>query len=304
MADEARSRLGRGLAALIGDVGDAGARARPPRSQRKVPIEFVKRQSAQSAPHFADAELDELAASIRERGIIQPIVVRTCAAPTIFEIIAGERRWRAAQRAGLHDVPVVVLEVERRAKRSSSRSSRTCSAPISIRSKRRPAIRRWSTEFNHTQDEIAKIVGKSRSHVANTLRLLEAARRGEGLHQRRQAIGRARARAGRSADPEELAREIVERGSTSARSRRSARSRPRPAARKSARTCARSRTPTRWRWKSACRTRSASWSASTTAARAACCACAIVRSSSLTTWCVGSKSAPAGKSAGSRLRKF
>src|SRR5262245_32025981 len=112
MAEEARSRLGRGLAALIGDVGDESAALERTRSQRRVPIEFVKPNPRNPRRQFADAELDELAASIKERGIIQPILVRTARGATDqYEIIAGERRWRAAQRAGLHDVPVVLLEV-------------------------------------------------------------------------------------------------------------------------------------------------------------------------------------------------
>src|SRR5215475_7677515 len=115
MAEEARSRLGRGLAALIGDVGDESAALERTRSQRRVPIEFVKPNTRNPRRHFAEAELDELAASIRERGIIQPILARTVrGAADQYEIVAGERRWRAAQRAGLHDVPIIVLEVDDR----------------------------------------------------------------------------------------------------------------------------------------------------------------------------------------------
>ena len=112
MAHDERSRLGRGLAALIGDVGDESAAIERTRSQKRVPIEFLKPNPRNPRRYFAEAELEELAASIRERGIIQPILVRTArGAVDQYEIIAGERRWRAAQRAGLHDVPVVLLEV-------------------------------------------------------------------------------------------------------------------------------------------------------------------------------------------------
>ena len=112
MADEARSRLGRGLASLIGDVGGEAAHVDRPRAQRKVPIEFLKPNPRNPRREFADAELGELADSIRQHGVIQPIVVRPIkGAQDRFEIIAGERRWRAAQRAALHDVPVVVVEV-------------------------------------------------------------------------------------------------------------------------------------------------------------------------------------------------
>ena len=112
MADEARSRLGRGLASLIGDVGGEAAHVERPRAQRKVPIEFLKANPRNPRREFADAELAELAESIRQHGVIQPIVVRPVrGAQDRFEIIAGERRWQAAQRAGLHEVPVVVLDV-------------------------------------------------------------------------------------------------------------------------------------------------------------------------------------------------
>src|SRR5437588_477535 len=113
MAEEAaRSRLGRGLAALIGDVGEESAAIERTRSQKRVPIEFLRPNPRNPRRTFPDAELDELAASIRERGIIQPILVRTVrGAADAYEIIAGERRWRAAQRAAMHDVPIILLEV-------------------------------------------------------------------------------------------------------------------------------------------------------------------------------------------------
>ena len=114
MADDSRSRLGRGLASLIGDVGTenpANDRGTGNRSQRKVPIEHVRANPHNPRKTFAEAELADLTNSIRERGIIQPIIVRAVKGTEHFEIIAGERRWRAAQRAALHDVPVVVVEV-------------------------------------------------------------------------------------------------------------------------------------------------------------------------------------------------
>src|SRR5438876_4403521 len=108
MPDDGRSRLGRGLAALIGDVGEETKTVERARSQRRVPIDFLKPNPRNPRRNFSDAELDELAASVRERGIIQPIIVRPVrGANDAYEIIAGERRWRAAQRAGLHDVPIV-----------------------------------------------------------------------------------------------------------------------------------------------------------------------------------------------------
>src|ERR1700710_2158231 len=102
MADEARSRLGRGLASLIGDVGGEAAHLDRPRAQRKVPIEFLKPNPRNPRRSFSDAELGELAESIKQHGVIQPIVVRPVkGANDRYEIIAGGSGWRAAQNAGL-----------------------------------------------------------------------------------------------------------------------------------------------------------------------------------------------------------
>ena len=111
MADDNRSRLGRGLAALMGDVGAETRSMEGARSARRVPIEYLKPSPRNPRRSFAEEELDGLAASIKERGIIQPVVVRAIGeAKDRYEIIAGERRWRAAQRAGLHEIPIVPLE--------------------------------------------------------------------------------------------------------------------------------------------------------------------------------------------------
>src|SRR5689334_16717654 len=113
MADEARSRLGRGLASLIGDVGGEAAHVDRPRNNRKVPIEFLKPNPRNPRRAFSDAELNELAASIKQHGVIQPIVVRPVkGANDRFEIIAGERRWRASQLAGLHEVPIAPVQAD------------------------------------------------------------------------------------------------------------------------------------------------------------------------------------------------
>ena len=128
MADH--SRLGRGLAALMGDVGEETQGGDASRKPRRAPIENLTANPRNPRRNFTDSELNELAASIKQRGIIQPIVVRPVRGKDEhFEIIAGERRWRAAQRAGLHDVPITLIEATD-ARRSSSPSSRTCSAPI------------------------------------------------------------------------------------------------------------------------------------------------------------------------------
>ena len=180
MAEEgARSRLGRGLAALIGDVG-AESSAERPRGQRRLPTGSLRPNARNPRRAFADAELDELAASLRERGIIQPIVARPLrGAADSYEIIAGERRWRAAQRAGLHEVPVVVIEAtdaEALQLAIIENVQRADLNPLEEADGYRALI----DEFGNSQDEIAKIVGKSRSHVANTLAAPETSRCGKG----------------------------------------------------------------------------------------------------------------------------
>lgn len=212
MADDAsHSRLGRGLAALIGDVGVESKTAAPGgRSQRKVPIEFVRANPRNPRKLFSDAELTELTDSIRERGIIQPIVVRARGADN-FEIIAGERRWRAAQRAGLHEVPVVVLDV------SDAEALELAIIENVQRADLNPleeatGYQVLAAEFNHSQEDIARIVGKSRSHVANTLRLLRLPDAVKAyINAGKLSAGHARSLIGHP-DPETMARDIVEKG--------------------------------------------------------------------------------------------
>lgn len=173
MAEEvARPRLGRGLAALIGDFGDP---AQPPpkhEGQRKVAVEFLRPNPRNPRRHFGEEELSELAGSIKARGLIQPIVARPLAdVPGAFEIVAGERRWRAAQRAGLDEVPVVVVEIDDRASLEFAileNVQRADLNPIEEAS----GYERLMRDFSYTQRELAEILGKSRSHLANTLRLL------------------------------------------------------------------------------------------------------------------------------------
>jgi len=213
MADDAgRSRLGRGLAALMGDVGEETRKVEQGRNQRRVPIEFLRPNPRNPRRNFPETELDELAASMRERGIIQPIVVRPVRGATdSYEIIAGERRWRAAQRAGLHVVPIVPLDV------SDDEALQLAIIENVQRADLNPleeaaGYQSLVNEFSHSQDAIAKMVGKSRSHVANTLRLLKLPQSvqtyiGEG----KISAGHARMLVGQP-DPEQLAREIMDRG--------------------------------------------------------------------------------------------
>jgi ParB family chromosome partitioning protein len=212
MPDDGRSRLGRGLAALMGDVGAEATTSDRARTQRRVPIEFLKPNPRNPRRNFSDTELDELADSIRERGIVQPIVVRPARGyADTFEIIAGERRWRAAQRAGLHQVPIVVLDVNDNEALQLAIIENVQRADLNPLEEA-AGYQALVNEFRHSQEDIAKIVGKSRSHVANTLRLLRLPEPVKAyIKAGKISAGAARMLIGQD-DPEEMAREIVERG--------------------------------------------------------------------------------------------
>lgn len=169
--DAARSRLGRGLAALIGDV-DVEAQGGERRNQRRAPIEFLKPNPRNPRRDFSEAELEELTQSLRERGMIQPIVVRHVpGAVDSFEIIAGERRWRAAQMAGLDTVPAVIRKIPDEAAIAIAlieNIQREDLNPI----EEATALQRLIDEFRMTHQQIADSVGRSRAAVTNLLRLL------------------------------------------------------------------------------------------------------------------------------------
>jgi ParB family transcriptional regulator, chromosome partitioning protein len=213
MADEARSRLGRGLASLIGDVGGEAAHLKqPPRNQRKVPIEFLKANPRNPRRAFSDTELGELADSIRQHGVIQPIVVRPVkGVADRFEIIAGERRWRASQIVGLHEVPIVPVEV-------SDSDALEIAIIENVQRENLNAMEEaqgyhaLSDEFKRSQDDIAKIVGKSRSHVANMMRLTKLPAEVQAyIAAGKLSAGHARALIG-VPDPAAAAKRIVEEG--------------------------------------------------------------------------------------------
>ena len=217
MADETRSRLGRGLAALIGDANDApparpGAPSRgAPGGPRRVPIEHVRANPRNPRRAFMEEGLEELTASIREKGIIQPIVVRPLTTPNSFEIVAGERRWRAAQRAALHEVPVVVLDLTDREALEIAIIENVQRADLNP-VEEAMGYGALMEEFRYSQNDLAKVIGKSRSHIANTLRLLKLPESVKAmLADGRLSAGHARALLG-VADPERVAREVVEKG--------------------------------------------------------------------------------------------
>jgi ParB family transcriptional regulator, chromosome partitioning protein len=212
MADDAsRSRLGRGLAALIGEVS-AEASSERPRGQRRLPTGALRPNARNPRRVFSDTELDELVASLRERGIIQPIVARSMrGANDSYEIIAGERRWRAAQRAGLHEVPVVIIEA------TDAEALQIAIIENVQRADLNPleeadGYRALMDEFHNNQEDIARIIGKSRSHVANTLRLLKLPETVKAhIHSGKLSAGHARMLIGQP-NAEQLAEEIVSRG--------------------------------------------------------------------------------------------
>ena len=212
MADDTtRSRLGRGLATLIGEVAAESSVERP-RGQRRVPTEALRPNARNPRRTFSNTELDELVASLRERGIIQPIVARPVRGThDAYEIVAGERRWRAAQRAGLHEVPVVIIDAtddEALQLAIIENVQRANLNPLEEAEGYRALIR----DFSHSQDDVARLVGKSRSYVANTLRLQTLPDPvKEHIHAGRLDAGHARALVGHH-DAERLADEIVSRG--------------------------------------------------------------------------------------------
>ncbi|HEY8214034.1 MAG TPA: ParB/RepB/Spo0J family partition protein [Methylocystis sp.] len=214
MAEESRRRLGRGLAALLGDAAADAAPAERPRGPRKAPIEFLRPNPRNPRISFREEDLAELTASIREKGVIQPIVVRAIAGVAdAYEIIAGERRWRAAQMAGLSDVPVVIHEADDKEALELAIIENVQRADLNAIEEAK-GYERLGAEFNYSHGEIAKIIGKSRSHIANTIRLLnlpDDAKKfvADGAI----SAGHARALLG-VADPGAVARRIVESGLT------------------------------------------------------------------------------------------
>lgn len=213
MAEEqGRSRLGRGLAALIGDVGEEIGAIERARGQRRVPVEFLRPSARNPRRNFVEEDLEDLTTSIRERGILQPIIVRSIPGMMdAYEIIAGERRWRAAQRAELHDVPVILVEADDREALEIAIVENVQRTDLNA-IEEAAGYERLIAEFGYTQNDLARVIGKSRSHVANTLRLSklpEPVRKlvSEG------AVSAGHARALLSvSDPELMAQKIIDDG--------------------------------------------------------------------------------------------
>ena len=209
---EGRRGLGRGLSALLDDAGENPSAGAQSDGTRDIPIELVHRNPDQPRRHFSEAEIGELEASIRDKGVLQPILVRPSPkTPGEYEIVAGERRWRAAQQAGLTAIPALIrvldddkafeIAIVENVQREDLNAMEEAQAYASL-------MRRMA----YTQDKAASAVGKSRSHVANTLRLLQLP---ESVQDHvlfgRLTAGHARAILS-AAYPEVLAQTIVEKG--------------------------------------------------------------------------------------------
>jgi ParB family chromosome partitioning protein len=171
--DEGRHRgLGRGLSALIGDEAVIGKNEGGHRNAHVLPTAFLRPNPFQPRKHFDAKELEELASSIREKGVLQPILVRPVAGQIdAFEIVAGERRWRAAQIAKLHDVPVVVRDLNDGEALELAIIENIQRADLNA-IEEAGAYHDLMDRFAYTQEQLSHEVGKSRSHVTNTLRLL------------------------------------------------------------------------------------------------------------------------------------
>ncbi|MDF1610508.1 ParB/RepB/Spo0J family partition protein [Hoeflea sp. YIM 152468] len=171
--DFSKKRLGRGLAALIGEIDKPlESEARPSVSaDRQVPIEHVSRNPRNPRRMFDPTDLEDLSRSIRQHGIVQPIMVRS-AGDDRYEIIAGERRWRAAQMAGLVEIPVIVRDVDDRTALEIAIVENVQRADLNALEEAQ-GYEQLIAQYDYTQNDLGEVIGKSRSHVANSLRLLK-----------------------------------------------------------------------------------------------------------------------------------
>ncbi|HET7409769.1 MAG TPA: ParB/RepB/Spo0J family partition protein [Paracoccaceae bacterium] len=164
-----RKPLGRGLSALLGDAEEQLA---PGAAPSEIPIDLIRPNSAQPRQNFHEADLQELADSIREHGIIQPLLLRPASdAEDGYQIVAGERRWRAAQLAGLHAVPAIVRQLDDRQNLELALIENVQRVDLDAAEEAR-GYTQLIESFGYTQEQLARTIGKSRSHVANTMRLL------------------------------------------------------------------------------------------------------------------------------------
>ncbi|ECI7719486.1 ParB/RepB/Spo0J family partition protein, partial [Salmonella enterica subsp. enterica] len=176
MTDETKKRLGRGLAALIGEIDKPAAANSTDQplvaADRKVSIDLISPNPRNPRRTFAEGDLTDLTQSIREHGLVQPVVVRPAPQPGRLELIAGERRWRAAQRAGLTEIPVIIRDVNDRTALELAIVENVQRADLNP-VEEALGYQQLIDEHQYTQADLGQVIGKSRSHVANTLRLLK-----------------------------------------------------------------------------------------------------------------------------------
>ncbi|NOD48581.1 MULTISPECIES: ParB/RepB/Spo0J family partition protein [unclassified Ruegeria] len=213
-AKKTKSRgLGRGLSALMADVNtetEGRVQSEVRRPDLKVPIEKLKANPNQPRRTFLPEQLDELAASVKEKGIIQPLIVRSTGADE-YEIVAGERRWRAAQMAQLHDIPVIVRDFDDTEVLEVAIIENIQRADLNA-VEEAAGYKQLMDRFGHTQEKLAEALGKSRSHIANLLRLLSLPMDVQALViEGKISAGHARALI-TAENPSELAKQIVKEG--------------------------------------------------------------------------------------------
>lgn len=205
--------LGRGLSALMADVApesDGRISSEPRRADLKVPIEKLRANPNQPRRTFSQDQLDELAASVKEKGIIQPLIVRSVAGGE-YEIVAGERRWRAAQMAQLHDIPVIIREFDDTEVLEVAIIENIQRADLNA-VEEAAGYKQLMDKFGHTQEKLSEALGKSRSHIANLMRLLSLPMDVQALVvEGKLSAGHARALI-TAENPSELAKQVVRDG--------------------------------------------------------------------------------------------
>ncbi len=210
-----KKAMRRGLSALMADVGVSAADMSPPRASspdRLIPIESLHPNPNQPRRTFREEELSDLAASIAQKGVLQPLIVRPMPnSPGDYQIVAGERRWRAAQMAGLHEMPVIQRDLDDTEVLEIAIIENIQRADLNA-VEEAAGFRQLMDLFGHTQEQLATVLGKSRSHIANLMRLLKLPDSvQEQLRQGELTAGHARALIN-SPDPAALARQVIARG--------------------------------------------------------------------------------------------